>query len=52
MKIFEAELGFRQIIRAAFSTVDQDPVNLALVGVQQDGGATAADIIHRVFARH
>ena len=27
-------------------------MNLALVGVQQDGGATAADVVHGVLARH
>ena len=26
--------------------------NLALVGVQQDGGATAAGVVHGVLARH
>jgi hypothetical protein len=44
-------LGFHRIIRSAACAVDQDPVNLALVGMQQDGAATAAGIIHRMFAR-
>jgi hypothetical protein len=31
--------------------VDHDPVNLALVGMQQDDAATAAGLVHRMLAR-
>ena len=44
-------LGVSRIIRSAFGALDQDPVDLVLVGMEQDGGATTAGIIHRVFAR-
>jgi hypothetical protein len=45
-------LSVSRIIRSAFGAVDQDPVNLVLVGMQQDGGATTAGVVNGMLARH
>src|SRR3981189_2289688 len=48
----EAALRLCRIVRAAVCAAEQDPANLALLGMQQDGAAMAAGIIHRMFAGH
>jgi hypothetical protein len=39
-------LSVRRIIRSAIRTMDQDAVDLVLLGMQQDRAALAAGVIH------
>jgi len=48
----EAALSLGGVVRAAFFAVDQQAVNLAFLGVQQDRAALFARVINRMVARH
>jgi hypothetical protein len=47
----EAAYASVELYDPQFVQVNHDPVNLALVGMQQDDAATAAGIVHRMLAR-